>query len=535
VKPKASSAEELVPPAPAPVFEKPVAAVSTVEEKPAPAAVVSAVKAKPPEPVAAPVVKLAPPPRPAGGDDDDDNWSQSSGESGWSDAPKAKTTPTATASAAAVVPETVAQVKKEEAPASAAPALVVDVPMKEGGPVQPPVAPKTTPAAPAAAAAPVPVVAESMEKTPFRAIDEETKSSPALAATAPVAKSSSLFRELYSFESMSEDEARDSFPVSSSDAALLAAMDDEGSKGSSAASASAKLARAQSMAVPPSATASSSLLPPNRKELRKHLSLTNIPPAPHTTVKKTTPLSRQASGVGADKSNTALSNSVLKRSMTKGPAGVAMEEDLVEIADEAEDKANCQPADELAIYQLKGIFNLQDTDNDGLITRPQLVKCLQLLGFQIRDKLLLKYLNPSGSKKSSKTVTATAASASGKKKTPVTNITAYASAKVKLSTFISVTLKELPALHASLEEDLHGLFEFMDPTHSGTVSVKDLRHLLVETLSANRLNGDEFNDVIGALGVHHVQSVRQERDHELKYDNLIDNLLIGRRWKEVVS
>ena len=213
-----------------------------------------------------------------------------------------------------------------------------------------------------------------------------------------------------------------------------------------------------------------------------------------------------------------------------------MEEDLLAIDDpdkrggegKAEDESEAQmrqPADELTIYQLKGIFSLQDTDKDGLITRQQLVKCLQLLGFTIRDKLLLKYLNPTGEKGKR--------GSPSKRKAGTTNLTAYASAKVKLSTFISVTLKELPHLHAGLEDDLRSLFSFMDPANTGQIAVKDLRHLLVDTLSSTRLDGEEFADVLQAAGLK-VQSVRQERDYFVKYENLINDMLIGRRWKEVV-
>jgi Ca2+-binding EF-hand superfamily protein len=177
--------------------------------------------------------------------------------------------------------------------------------------------------------------------------------------------------------------------------------------------------------------------------------------------------------------------------------------------------------DELMIRQLQGIFSLHDEDKDGKINRQQLSACLKLLGFQVRDKLLLKYLNPTGD---------TSLSGGSKKSN---NLTAFAIAKVDLLTFLHVTVRELPSIQSKLKEDLVFLFEFLDPKKTGFVTVKDLRHMLTETMNGNDLNGNLFLTVLEAGGIT-VESIRQEKSLSVNYNALIDNFLMCNRWQTML-
>jgi len=293
---------------------------------------------------------------------------------------------------------------------------------------------------------------------------------------------------------------------------------------------SSKLSRSQSMFPAPTRTP--------KKELKRHLSLTNIPPQMSSRFTDTSS--------GGFFSKGMITSGVLKR--PKDPSAESVSTLLQQKESGSTDHRNKEgktglPADELSFYQLKGIFALYDEDKDGYITKAQLIKCLQLLGFQIREKLLLKYLNPPPEVSERATSESPSKSPRGKKGTSSpsksrksevikSNLTALASSRVGLSTFLKVTLQELPRLHESIEADLGSLFAFMDPAGAGTISIKDLRHLLVDTLSSTRLDGDEFTDVLEAAGID-IKGVQRERDHVLNYENFIDNLLIGRRWKEV--
>ena len=176
--------------------------------------------------------------------------------------------------------------------------------------------------------------------------------------------------------------------------------------------------------------------------------------------------------------------------------------------------------DELMLRQLQGIFAIHDDDKDGKINKSQLSACLRLLGLGTREKLLLKYLNPTGS---------SLQKPSAKK----SNLTAFAISKVDLKTFLYVTVKELQSSQSKMKEDLLFVFEFLDPNQTGFVSVKDLRHILTETMSDSNLDGNMFLNVLDAGGIT-VDSIRQEKSLTINYHALIDNLLMGNRWQSML-
>jgi Ca2+-binding EF-hand superfamily protein len=258
----------------------------------------------------------------------------------------------------------------------------------------------------------------------------------------------------------------------------------------------------------------------NRFELRRHLSLTSIPPQ---TFEHTAESLRSGAF-----SRDLLTTQLLKRA--KDPAAEA----FLTFDEQDEDIATLSglgalPSDELTLYQLKGMFSVFDEDKDGFLSRPQLIKCLQLIGFQTRERLLDKYLNHRSS--SAETTAAVGVGAAvDQSAVPKKKKASSLSNKVSLSVFLRVTVAELPSLHAALEDDLRSVFEVMDPTGEGEISVQDLRHLLTETLTPSRLSASEFQDVLEASGLK-PSSARMERALVLSTDTIINNLLVGKRWR----
>lgn len=256
----------------------------------------------------------------------------------------------------------------------------------------------------------------------------------------------------------------------------------------------------------------------NPRELRRHLSLTSVPP---TTFEHTAQTLRSGPF-----SKDLLTSQLLKRA--KDPeveAFLTFDEQDADIA--ALSGIGALPPDELTLYQLKGMFSVFDDDKDGHLTRSQLIKCLQLIGFQAREKFLDKYLNyrsPAVMAAAEDQVVGAGDQPVKKKKLSTLNN------KVSLNTFLRVTVSELPNLHSSLENDLHSVFEVMDSMGTGEISVKELRHLLTETITPSRLSGNEFQDVLEACGLK-VPSLRMEKDTILSTDTFINNLLVGKRWR----
>jgi hypothetical protein len=291
----------------------------------------------------------------------------------------------------------------------------------------------------------------------------------------------------------------------------------------------------------------------HRSPLKRGLSLTNLPPKHGTTPQK-------SMVVGDDQKNilvrslfgnkSSSGNSTKPKTLTKSnTSSVNIESGLDSMI----------YTDEITYYQLKGIFVLNDEDKDGYITKQQLARCLKLLGFQPREKLLQQYLNPTlkqdinmsnirdlnldgilnpefaagiggnitdlnvSSPKSKQTKTLV-------KPTKLSGI----STKVDLQTFLNVTLDQLLMQNELLERDLSQLLAFAGSENSDSVTLKDMRHLLVETMTDSRLSNKEFNEFLDGLGVN-VLTQSQEKDHSINCSNLIDNLLMGRRWKDVID
>lgn len=127
--------------------------------------------------------------------------------------------------------------------------------------------------------------------------------------------------------------------------------------------------------------------------------------------------------------------------------------------------------DEKHIIQLKGIFLHYDEDKDGFLTITQLSDALLALGFRNRDKLLSKF--------SSQPLQSRNRSLHG------------VSFKTDLKTFIQVVTREVRLLR-QFDEEFSVLLGFMDVNRTGSVSKRDLRHLLSEVETSSKLSSQEF-------------------------------------------
>lgn len=123
------------------------------------------------------------------------------------------------------------------------------------------------------------------------------------------------------------------------------------------------------------------------------------------------------------------------------------------------------------ILQLRGIFLSLDDDKDGLLSTTQLGEALRLLGFIPREKLIKKF-------------------ATNLNQMRIMGLNEM-SFKTDFKTFVTILSKEIKAL-VEIENEISGLFEFMDSNGSGMISKKELRHLLVETISPFSLSGTEY-------------------------------------------
>ena len=141
------------------------------------------------------------------------------------------------------------------------------------------------------------------------------------------------------------------------------------------------------------------------------------------------------------------------------------------------------------ILHLKAIFLSLDSDNDDLLTRPQLVEAIQLSGLQPRDSLIKKYaaaMSESGSETNSFSLTQENVIIQPKRKNTVVAPLFF---KTDMRTFIKVTKAELFLQNSVIEEEVANLFDFFsDSTCPCHISVKHIRHVLNESLAPTKLS-----------------------------------------------
>lgn len=155
-------------------------------------------------------------------------------------------------------------------------------------------------------------------------------------------------------------------------------------------------------------------------------------------------------------------------------------------------------AEPRVVEQLTGIFIYVDTDWDGFISRGELERALSFLGITPRDTMIKKYIDAAF--KNSKR----ASVSSGNPSRMAAHLNTL---KLDLASFISVTVGELDKVKQA-SRDIDPLLKFMtiDNADPEQISVRQLRHLLVETLAPTRLDEKEFRVFIEALGIS--QSVK---------------------------
>ena len=160
----------------------------------------------------------------------------------------------------------------------------------------------------------------------------------------------------------------------------------------------------------------------------------------------------------------------------------------------------------------KAVFDALDADRDGLLTRPQLVKAVAMLGLRATDARIEAFL------------------ARGAKK------------QVDLKTFLAVASAELERDASapdgpgsgSVEAELLELFAMFDQEHTGTVTLRTLRHLLLDVLTPERLSRAEFDEFVHYAGLavepSDAMAYGPDADEQVRVDyrKYINNMLIGR-------
>ena len=173
---------------------------------------------------------------------------------------------------------------------------------------------------------------------------------------------------------------------------------------------------------------------------------------------------------------------------------------------------NGRVVDETTVQQLRGVFAIEDADRDGLLTRPQLVKAVAMLGLRATDARIEAFL------------------AHGSKK------------QVDLKTFLAVASAELERDASapdgpgsgSVEAELLELFAMFDQEHTGTVTLRTLRHLLLDVLTPERLSRAEFDEFVHYAGLavepSDAMAYGPDADEQVRVDyrKYINNMLIGR-------
>mmetsp|Transcript_3740 Transcript_3740/g.6105 ORF Transcript_3740/g.6105 Transcript_3740/m.6105 type:complete len:268 (-) Transcript_3740:48-851(-) len=155
--------------------------------------------------------------------------------------------------------------------------------------------------------------------------------------------------------------------------------------------------------------------------------------------------------------------------------------------------------------QLRGIFAAHDHDHDHMITRAQLVDVMSMIGLKATDKLIQKFYaaRPSNAGPS----------------------------LIDLNTFLVVASEQL--LEAQdVTPELIELFEVFDPpaedgSRSGMITLKTLRHIMLEVLTPDRLTRAEFEEFITVARLKS-EGYGMEDQVKIDYRSLVNNLLIGK-------
>ena len=159
--------------------------------------------------------------------------------------------------------------------------------------------------------------------------------------------------------------------------------------------------------------------------------------------------------------------------------------------------------------QLRGIFAAHDHDHDHKITRAQLVDVISMLGIRPSNELVARFFNERPDN--------------------------AAPSLIDLQTFLKVASVELNSA-PEVTPDLVELFELFDPDRTGMVTVKTLRHIMLEVLTPDRLSRSEFEEFLqcamfnSATGYARRVPVGYAMEDyvHIDYRRLISSLLIGK-------
>jgi|Dee2metaT_26_FD_contig_41_506685_length_1149_multi_3_in_0_out_0_1 Ca2+-binding EF-hand superfamily protein len=159
--------------------------------------------------------------------------------------------------------------------------------------------------------------------------------------------------------------------------------------------------------------------------------------------------------------------------------------------------------------QLRGIFAAHDHDHDHMITRAQLVDVISMLGIRPSNELVARFFNARPDN--------------------------AAPSLIDLQTFLKVASVELNSA-PEVTPDLVELFELFDPDRTGMVTVKTLRHIMLEVLTPDRLSRSEFEEFLqcamfnSATGYARRVPVGYAMEDyvHIDYRRLISSLLIGK-------
>ena len=167
---------------------------------------------------------------------------------------------------------------------------------------------------------------------------------------------------------------------------------------------------------------------------------------------------------------------------------------------------------------LTGIFLSIDTDGDGFISKTQLVQALGNVGLLPREALLKKFVDAqlASSSRRASTVSPTRRG---------TALPQAAGVKFDLITFVKVCLSETDKIKLAGRE-IDPLLNFMTVDNkTERITVNQIRHLLVDTLSPARLDEREFQTFLSALGVS-PSSIKSPNDETILVSDLKKKLLL---------
>lgn len=144
--------------------------------------------------------------------------------------------------------------------------------------------------------------------------------------------------------------------------------------------------------------------------------------------------------------------------------------------------------------QLVSIFHSLDSKGEMLLNRQQVTDALKMIGVHPSEHTIEKYFYTGDGKKSAN--------------------------KVDLQSFVSITYDEV---NNHEPPDFHLLFDVIGAT-TKSISLQQLRHLLVGTKSPTRMTLKEFDEFLITLGLSNEQ--RMSLNGEISTEVLVKKLLL---------